>query len=101
MTLRLMRTALSLAERRWYVFPLRPWDKRPLPGFTRWEQHATTQPLQIERWCATAPYNIGVATGPSDLLVVDCDVPKGSSAPHGMHAIHGHAAPIAGHAVAG
>ena len=37
MTMRLMSRALQLAERGWYVFPLRPGDKRPMPGFTKWE----------------------------------------------------------------
>ena len=31
MTMRLMSRALQLAERGWYVFPLRPGDKRPVP----------------------------------------------------------------------
>src|SRR5690242_18982616 len=87
MTMRLMAEALGLAERGWYVFPLRPRDKRPIPGFTNWEQHATTNTRQIERWWAVAAYNIGVATGPSDLLVVDCDVSKDVTTPHGADAL--------------
>jgi hypothetical protein len=73
MTMRLLSRALRLAEQGWYVFPLRPGDKRPLPGFTNWEKRATTNPEQITHWWTEAPYNIGVATGPSGLLVIDCD----------------------------
>jgi hypothetical protein len=80
MTMRLMSRALQLAQRGWYVFPLRPADKRPLPGFTKWEKRATTDRGQITRWWAVAPYNIGIATGPSGLLVIDCDTPRGGNA---------------------
>jgi hypothetical protein len=73
MTPRLMKRAFRLAEQRWYVFPLRPGDKRPVKGFTNWEKRATTDPEQIIRWWTKAPYNIGIATGPSGLLVIDCD----------------------------
>ena len=78
MTMRLMSRALQLAERGWYVFPLRPGDKRPLPGFH--ELGSTSDDeirTQIIRWWAAAPYNIGIATGPSGLLVVDCDTARG------------------------
>src|SRR3954454_25022495 len=70
---RLMISALSLAARGWFVFPLRPRDKRPLPYFKRWEQRATRDPDTIFAWWTVAPYNIGIATGPSKLLVIDCD----------------------------
>jgi hypothetical protein len=81
MTLRLMDRALQLARRGWYVFPLRPGDKRPLPRFTKWESRATTDPEQIAEWWAEAPYNIGIATGPSGLLVIDCDTARDGDAP--------------------
>jgi hypothetical protein len=77
---RLLTRAVQLAKRGWHVFPLRPGDKRPLPGFTKWEARATTEPAQIIRWWTAAPYNIGIATGPSGLLVIDCDVPRGGHA---------------------
>ena len=81
MTMRLMSRALQFAERGWYVFPLRPGDKRPLPGFTKWEKRATTDRDQVIRWWSEAPYNIGIATGPSGLLVIDCDTPRGGDPP--------------------
>jgi hypothetical protein len=76
MTIRLTSRALQLSKRGWYVFPLRPFDKRPLPGFTKWETRATTDRAQIIRWWSVAPYNIGIATGPSGLLVIDLDTSK-------------------------
>jgi hypothetical protein len=70
---RLMAAAHALIEQGFYVFPLRPGDKRPLPHFKHWEQRATRDPDRVYQWWSMAPYNIGVATGPSQLLVVDCD----------------------------
>lgn len=71
---RLMRSALSLADRGMSVFPLRPGTKRPAVQ-RDWEGCATTDVEKIERWWHRAPYNIGVATGPSRLVVVDLDAP--------------------------
>lgn len=78
MTPRLMSRALQLAEQGWYVFPLGPGGKRPVPRFTKWEARATTDRAQIVQWWRAAPYNIGIATGPSELLVIDCDKPRGA-----------------------
>src|SRR5215217_3750728 len=78
---RLMSIALRLAAGGWHVFPLRCRDKRPLPNFTRWEERATRDPDRIYLWWREMPYNIGVATGPSKLLVVDCDTERGASSP--------------------
>jgi len=61
-----------------YVFPLRPRTK--VPAVPRdWEGCATTDVDRIERWWNRTPYNVGIATGPSRLLVVDLDVPKPSA----------------------
>ncbi|MEV6803696.1 bifunctional DNA primase/polymerase [Streptomyces sp. NPDC051132] len=96
----LMRAALEAAERGWHVFPLRPGTKRPAlhgeqscpltgpcaAGHLKWEQRATTDPDLIRTAWARVPYNVGIATGPSRLVVVDLDVPKGkgsSDAPCG------------------
>ncbi|MEU9199477.1 bifunctional DNA primase/polymerase [Streptomyces sp. NPDC048332] len=89
----LMNAALDAAERGWHVFPLRPGDKRPAlhgetacqglgdcaGGHRKWEDRATTDPDRIRRAWADHPFNIGIATGPSGLVVVDLDMPKPNS----------------------
>ncbi|MFH8467387.1 bifunctional DNA primase/polymerase [Streptomyces sp. NPDC017991] len=86
----LLNAALSAAERGWYVFPLRPGSKRPAlhgetscprtgpcaSGHAKWEQRATTDPDRISAAWSHGPFNVGIATGPSGLLVVDLDMPK-------------------------
>jgi Bifunctional DNA primase/polymerase, N-terminal len=81
MNRRLMDAALRLTEQGFFVFPLRPRDKRPLPYFKQWEGRATRDPDRVYRWWLNAPYNIGVATGPSQLLVIDCDTARGATPP--------------------
>ena len=71
---RLLDNALRLAERGFSVFPLAPSLKIPAKGFTDWERKATTDPDQIRKWWENVGFNVGVACGPSGLLVVDCDV---------------------------
>lgn len=70
----LLEAALDAAKRGWHVFPLIPWTKRP--AVRAWENRATTNPERIARCWAAGPYNIGIATGPSRLVVVDLDNPK-------------------------
>ncbi|MFI9104952.1 bifunctional DNA primase/polymerase [Streptomyces fildesensis] len=70
----LLRAALETAIHGWPVFPLRPGDKRP--AIKEWESRATTDPARIERCWTHAPYNVGIATGPARLVVVDLDTPK-------------------------
>ncbi|NGO09292.1 bifunctional DNA primase/polymerase [Streptomyces sp. HC44] len=70
-----LTAALEAASHGWHVFPLRPGDKRP--AITAWEERATTDPDRITRCWTHAPYNVGIATGPSGLVVVDLDTAKG------------------------
>ncbi|MGW4619519.1 bifunctional DNA primase/polymerase [Streptomyces sp. NPDC004592] len=86
----LLAWALEAARRGWHVIPLRPNDKRPAghaekycphagrcaDGHKTPEQRATTnKDLLIAAW-TQQPYNVGIATGPSELLVIDLDTLK-------------------------
>ncbi|MFE7155308.1 bifunctional DNA primase/polymerase [Streptomyces sp. NPDC057636] len=89
-SLALLASALEPVHRGWHVFPLRPGDKRPAGhaerlcpstgrctgGHRKPEQRATTDPDLVTAAWTVQPYNIGIATGPSGLLVVDLDVVK-------------------------
>ncbi|MFC7382796.1 bifunctional DNA primase/polymerase [Sphaerisporangium rhizosphaerae] len=72
----LTRYALAAAARGWHVFPLAPGGKVPPRGLDHWQTRATTNPDTIRRWWTRAPYNIGIACGPSRLVVLDLDTPK-------------------------
>jgi len=98
------RTVVEYARRGWHVFPLTPESKRPAfpdhraadctgtdprcrGGHAGWEQRATTDPARITRawtdesWTSPQPYGVGIACGPSGLLVVDLDTPKPGEEP--------------------
>ena len=71
----LLRAALAAAVRGWHVFPCAVGGKRPaLRG--NWQDLATTSPDQVRDWWSRAPYNIGIACGPSGLVVIDLDLPR-------------------------
>ncbi|MFJ8189714.1 bifunctional DNA primase/polymerase [Streptomyces sp. NPDC096094] len=85
--LELLAWAVEAAGRGWHVIPLRPGDKRPAGHAAKYcpgsaycadghktpEQRATTDvDLLVAAW-THRPYNVGIATGPSGLLVVDLD----------------------------
>ncbi|MFE3645111.1 bifunctional DNA primase/polymerase [Streptomyces sp. NPDC059169] len=86
----LLASALTAAERGWPVIPLQPGSKRPAghperacPGTGRCanghrtpEERATTDPELIHAAWAHRPYNVGIATGPAGLLVIDLDPVK-------------------------
>jgi hypothetical protein len=71
--------ALHFAARGWHVFPIAAGAKAP-PVIDRWETRASTDPDQIHRWWQHIPRTIGIATGPSGLVVIDLDTRK-----HGQH----------------
>jgi len=73
--------ALHLASRDWAVFPLVPGTQRP--AVRDWEQRATTDPDRITSCWHGRGFNIGLATGPSRLVVVDLDPAKTPAAPDG------------------
>jgi hypothetical protein len=71
----LLRSALAAALRGWHVFPCAVGGKPPaLRG--NWQDLATTSADQIRDWWTRAPYNIGIACGPSGLIVIDLDLPR-------------------------
>lgn len=76
---RLMRVALETAAAGHYVFPL--WPRSKKPSIKNWEQEATRDETAIrERW-ASLPWNVGIACGPSRLLVIDLDDAHGHEPP--------------------
>lgn len=70
----LPRAAIEAAARGWHVFPLAPGNKRP--AVRSWEQRATLDRDRIARCWGAGDFNLGIAAGPSRLVVVDLDVPK-------------------------
>lgn len=80
-------SALALAARGWRVFPLTPNSKIPLKALTDWENQASDDPIQITEWWSANPAcNIGLATGPSGLCVVDFDAAKSPQEKSGIEA---------------
>jgi Bifunctional DNA primase/polymerase, N-terminal len=93
-----LAAALAAAARGWHLIPLRPHRKVPAfpnhtedtcdntdlwcrHGHTGWEPRATTNTDRIRRAWSQQAYGVGVACGPSGLVVVDLDTPKPDDAP--------------------
>ncbi len=75
----LLKAALAYAARGWYILPLKPQGKVPLTPHG--VKDATTDPQTIRDWWSRWPNaNIGIACGPSRLLVVDLDGPEAADA---------------------
>ncbi|WP_232021777.1 MULTISPECIES: bifunctional DNA primase/polymerase [Pseudonocardia] len=89
---RLRRVALDAAAAGLFVFPVQPGGKLPAvprhsaercrrrgicaEGHQGWEQRATRDRAQICRWWsgdASARFNVGIACGPSGIVVIDLD----------------------------
>src|SRR5262245_50652897 len=91
----LLTAALTAAASGWHVFPLKPNRKIPAlhgrnrcprtnacqAGHVGWEQRATTDPDRIRHAWTAAPFNIGIVTGPSGLVVLDLDTAKPGDVP--------------------
>lgn len=89
----MLAVALDAVARGWHVFPLRPHSKKP-PAFhsedncprtglctaahQTWEQRAMNDPREVRWYWSSQRYsgcNVGIATGPSGLAIVDLDTP--------------------------
>lgn len=76
----LLDAALSMGARGWHVFPCLPGRKQPALA-VNWQAIATTDPERIRAWWRRTAYNIGIACGPSGLVVLDLDVPGHGGGP--------------------
>jgi hypothetical protein len=71
----LRETVITLTEWGWHVFPLAPGKKTPITpnGY----KDATSDTATALRNFNHGKLNIGIATGPSNLVVLDLDGEKG------------------------
>ncbi|MBF6173601.1 bifunctional DNA primase/polymerase [Nocardia blacklockiae] len=68
----MLTAALTAAARGWPVLPLRPGAKSP--ALRGWPDRASADLDRIRRWWSyNTRFNIGIATGPAGLHVVDLD----------------------------
>ena len=74
-----LRAALDAAARGWKVFPVIPDGKTPAIG--DWQRRASSNRRQSYGWRAdNSRKNIGIATGPSGVVVIDLDDSHGAGA---------------------
>ena len=78
--------AMEAARRGWAVFPCRPGDKRP--AVADWERRACADPDRVARYWPSAQHNVGVACGPSRLVVVDLDTHSPLPDDWGLPGVH-------------
>lgn len=76
---RLLRAAFAAAAAGMHVFPVQPRAK--VPAVRDWERVATRERKQLLAWWSQRPFNVGIAAGPSNLIVVDLDPGHGEPAP--------------------
>lgn len=99
-----VRLALKYASWGWCVFPLLARSKRPAvpshsvgdcdgsdplcaDGHLGWAERATTHPDEIATIWASGRHGLAIATGPSNLLVIDIDVKEADGAPDGYQSL--------------
>ena len=68
-----LSTALTVARAGLYIFPCEPYSKVPWHGLRSWSEAATNDPDIIRRSGWPEGANIGIACGPSGLLITDLD----------------------------
>lgn len=98
---RLRDVAIENAARGWYVFPISPGGKLPIfhhkdrcrghgichDGHLGWQERATRDESAIRRWwTGTRTWNVGIACGPSGLLVIDLDIDDPDDTGHDRNA---------------
>ncbi len=81
----LLSSALAAADLGWHVFPCAVGGKRPALR-ENWQELATTDPERIRAWWSRQPYNIGIACGPSGLVIIDLDIDRDAPAGPGRPA---------------
>jgi hypothetical protein len=81
------KAAKYLAKLGLKLFPVAANEKRP--AHAGWQDEATDDPAMLSRWFGRGDYNIGVACGPSRLIVVDCDVKNGRNGIAELEALAG------------
>lgn len=68
--------ALNYANKGWYVFPIK--EKTTNKPRVKWGTKATLDRKIITEWWTNWPKdNIGIATGPSNLCIIDIDIKSG------------------------